>query len=227
MTPPPAAHATAPPPPPASQVLTTGARTRRTPTPRNLARRRLAVTIGKLLLPIASLILLASIALWPEFDLATDQARIAYRQVAGQIAGAHLTDAHYRGVDEAGRPYTLTASVAQQRGPDRVDLTNPKGDVTLQDGAWLMVQANRGVYLSQTSQLDLSQAVTLYRDDGTTLTTASASVDLKNGAAASAEPVHSEGPFGVLDAQGFTLLDKGAIVQFTGPATLHLNGGTP
>jgi hypothetical protein len=35
---------------------------------------------------------------------------------------------------------------------------------------------------------------------------------------------HAEGPFGVLDAQGFTLVDKGAAIQFHGPAKLTLNG---
>ena len=76
--------------------------------------------------------------------------------------------------------------------------------MTLADGTWLMLQSKHGVYLQHANQLDLSHDVTLYRDDGTTMTTASASVDLKNGAAASAEPTHAEGPFGTLDAQGFT-----------------------
>jgi len=83
------------------------------------------------------------------------------------------------------------------------------------------------VFLQHANQLDLSGAVTLYRDDGTTMTTASASVDLKNGAAASAEPTHAEGPFGTLDAQGFTLTDKGTAIQFAGPAHLVLNGSSP
>ena len=39
-----------------------------------------------------------------------------------------------------------------------------------------------------------------------------------------AEPTHAEGPFGSLDAQGFTLTDKGAAIEFTGPAHLVLNG---
>ncbi len=89
-----------------------------------------------------------------------------------------------------------------------------------------MLQAKDGVYLQHTSQLDLSHNVTLYRDDGTTLTTNSASIDLKNGAAAGAEPTHAEGPFGTLDAQGFTITDKGAAVQFAGPAHLVLNGAS-
>ena len=63
--------------------------------------------------------------------------------------------------------------------------------------------------MQHASQLDLSHDVVLYRDDGTTLRTESASIDLKNGAAANAEPVHAEGPFGTLDAQGFTAHRQG------------------
>ncbi len=101
----------------------------------------------------------------------------------------------------------------------------PKGDITLENGTWLMVQSKHGrLSCSTASQLDLSHDVTLYRDDGTTLRTASASIDLKSGAAASAEPTHAEGPFGMLDAQGFTVTDKGAAIQFAGPAQLVLNG---
>jgi hypothetical protein len=50
---------------------------------------------------------------------------------------------------------------------------------------------------------------------------------MKNGAAAGADPVHAEGPFGTLEARGgFTLLDKGATIQFAGPAHLVLNGAS-
>ena len=54
--------------------------------------------------------------------------------------------------------------------------------------------------------------------------TQSAAVDVRQGAATSSEMTHAEGPFGVLDAQGFTLVDKGAAIQFHGPAKLTLNG---
>src|SRR4051812_5541177 len=202
-------------------------RVRLLPSPGGLARRRMAITLTKWLLPAFALLLLASIALWPQLDRATDAARIAFQRASGEVGGARLTDARYRGVDEHGRPYTVTAATAQQDGPDRINLTVPKADITLEDGTWLMLQSRQGVYLQQSGQLDLSQAVTLYRDDGTTVVPASASIDLKNGAAASSEPTHAEGPFGVLDAQGFTLTDKGSAIQFTGPAHLVLNGSSP
>ena len=63
----------------------------------------------------------------------------------------------------------------------------------------------------------------IYRDNGVTLQTPSAAVDLKAGAAAGSQHTHAEGPFGTLDAQGFALVDKGAVVQFDGKSRLVLN----
>lgn len=205
-------------------ITAAAARMRRPPTAGSLARRHLFITLTKWLLPVVALALLASIALWPEFDIASIRAREAFRSMANEVGAAQLIDARYRGVDEKGRPYTVTAATAQQVSPEHFNLTMPKGDVTLQDGTWLMLQSKQGVFIQRSNQLDLSHDVTLYRDDGTTLVTASASIDLKNGVAAGSEPVHAEGPFGTLDAQGFSLLDKGAMVQFTGPAHVVLNG---
>jgi len=193
--------------------------------PNVLARRHLLITLTKWLLPVAALLLLATIALWPEIGHMRDTVRIAIEHTSG--GGATLTDAHYHGVDDHGRPYTVTAAIAQQDGPDRINLTTPQADITLTNGTWLMVHSKLGVYLQHSDQLDLSRNVTLYRDDGTTLTTASVSIDLKAGAAASDQPTHAEGPFGTLDAQGFTVVDKGAAIQFIGPAHLVLNGSSP
>lgn len=198
-------------------------RIHRPPSQAGIARRRFLISATKWLLPVGALALLATIALWPELDRTAEQGRVAFRRMGRDLNGAQVTDARYRGVDERGRPYTVTAATAQQVGPERINLTDPQGDVTQESGTWLMLQSKQGVFMQHASQLDLSDKVVLYRDDGTTLYTEAASIDLKNGAAASAEPVRAEGPFGTLNARGFTILDKGAIIQFTGPARLVLN----
>ena len=87
-----------------------------------------------------------------------------------------------------------------------------------------MLQGDTGVYMQHSSLLDLSGNVTLYREDGTTVTTDTATVDLKAGAAANNSRVHAEGPFGTLDAQAFAITDNGNVMQFTGPARLVMNG---
>jgi len=200
-------------------------RLRRPPTPGRIARRRLMILLAKLALPVLALALLTTMAMWPELKRSAAEVRLDLHQMIPDVAGDTVIDARFHGIDERGRPYTVTASEATQVNPDRINLTIPKGDVTLQNGTWLMLQSKNGVYRKQEDELDLSHAVTLYRDDGTTMLTESAAVDMKNGAAAGAQPVHAEGPFGVLDAKGgFTFTDKGEEVQFAGPAHLVLNG---
>jgi lipopolysaccharide export system protein LptC len=201
-----------------------GPRDRMPPAPRRIARRRFVINLTKWVLPVAATALLASIALWPEIQVSATRTRLAMNHVAGEVDGGKVIDARYNGVDEKGRPYTLTAATAWQIDPERVGLTSPKGDITLVNGTWLMLTAKQGTFMQHLNQLDLVTDVTLYRDDGTTMHTQSASVDLKAGAAAGSDPTHVEGPFGVLDAQGFTVMDKGSAIDFPGPAHIVMNG---
>jgi lipopolysaccharide export system protein LptC len=190
-----------------------------------LGRRRWVVRWTKRLLPLLALALLALIALWPEIDKMQEQGRVTFRRLTAVSAGgAMVTDARYRSVDERGQPYTVTAATATQVSPERINLTMPKADITLASGNWLMLEADKGVYMQHLGQLDLEGHVTLYRDDGTTVHSATATIDLKSGAAAGNDSVHAEGPFGTLDAQNFALLDKGRMIQFGGPGHLVVNG---
>ena len=205
--------------------------TRRRPAPAatGIVRRRWMVGWTKRLLPLCAVLLLGSIAAWPELDRARDAGRVAFRRTFGiEKDAARLTDPHYHGVDARGRPYTITADAAQQvgtarEGTDRINLVEPRGDVTTESGGWLYVRSKDGVYAQHLGQLDLSRDVVMYRDDGTTIYSATATIDLKAGAASTETQTHAEGPFGTLDSQGYTLVDKGAVIQFTGPSRLVLN----
>ena len=199
---------------------------RRAPSQAGITRRRVMIKLTKWLLPAAGLALLSSIVLWPQIDRMADSGRVSFRRLGLSDTGqARVVDARYRGINEKGEPYTITAATATQVTPDRVDLVTPKADLTTQAGAWLMLQSEHGVFMQKANMLDLSGHVVLYRDDGTTLNAAASTIDLTQGAAAANVPVHAEGPFGTLDAQGYALIDKGDTVQFTGPAKLVLNGG--
>lgn len=187
-------------------------------------RRRWLVSLAKRLMPLIALGLLLLVAFYPELNGGADHSRFSYRRIEVTPEGGQLTEAHYQGVDTAGRPYTVTASRVVQKGPERIELDTPKADMQMQAGDWMMVQARRGTYEQKANRLDLSGDVTLYRDDGTVLETETATLDLRANAAAGNAMVHAEGPFGVLDAQGFTVLDRGAVVRFTGPARLVLSG---
>ena len=212
---------------PRERLVLEGGRARREVSRRRIRRRRFTVLIAKLGLPLAAVLLLSAIVLWPEFSRLGEQGRTSFRRIFSvEAESGRMLDPHYRGVDERSRPYTITATWATQASPNRVDLGDPKGDMVLESGNWLQVQAKQGVFIQRSELLDLSHDVVLYRDDGTTLRTETAAIDVKQGAASSNDRTHAEGPFGTLDSQGFTLTDKAGAIQFQGPAKLVVNGAS-
>ncbi len=192
--------------------------------PRGRSHRRFSVKVVKYLLPLGAVALLSSIALWPELTRTVENGRVTWRRLTMISNGAGLMmRPRYHGLDGRDRPYTVSADTAERSGPNRINMAAPVGDVTLQNGTWLLLRARKGVFLQHTNELDLADAVSLFRQDGTIMTSQSATMNLKQGAATSDEYTHAEGPFGTLDAQGFTLVDKGTVIQFHGPAKLVLN----
>jgi lipopolysaccharide export system protein LptC len=213
-------------PRPQATRLPTPSRRRLPPNAGQLARRRLVVAIAKRVLPLAALALLASIALWPEFESAADRGRVAFRRVAEVRPDAlHIIDPRYQGVDDQNRPYTVTAvSAAQSGSAEVVQLRAPRADLLLSDGGWIYLEAREGRYDKPGNKLDLSGEVTIHHDDGTQFVTPSATVDIEGGGASGDEAVAAQGPFGTLTAQGFRLYDRGQVVIFTGRARAVLEG---
>jgi lipopolysaccharide export system protein LptC len=200
-------------------------RGRKMPSAGALYRRRLFVVWVKRVLPLGALMLLSAVMLWPEIVSQHNPARVSYHLggADGSDQGS-MTKAHYEGIDDSGRPYTMTAAKAVQTDADTVVLTQPAGDMTMKSGSWIMVQSKDGLYHAKAQHLDLSNHVVLYRDDGTTVRTSKAAINLKASTASGNETVNADGPFGTLDAHGFSITDRGTRLHFTGPAKLVLDG---
>jgi lipopolysaccharide export system protein LptC len=197
---------------------------RAAPDPAALARRRLAIAILKRVLPAAALAVLALIVLWPEISGLEDRVRFAYRKPDSTVTdSARIVAPRYVGRDEKGRPYELAAETAEQpSGSTTVALTKPTGDITLEDGAWVTLQAERGTFQRETRLLDLAGEVALFHDAGYEIRTERARIDLDAGRAAGDAPVAAQGPPGTLDGTGFRIEGQGAVVVFTGPARMVL-----
>jgi lipopolysaccharide export system protein LptC len=172
-----------------------------------LARRRTLLRWAKWVLPGTALLLLSSIAVWPEVDRLINANSAAIREISKvKIESGNLVGATYRGVDEHDRPFMVTSDSAHQTNPERMDLTNPAADILTQGGDWILVRSEKGVYMQHADILDLTGEVTLYRDDGLMMRS----------------PV-AEGPFGVLDAKGYLVSQHEGVAQFRGPGRLILN----
>jgi lipopolysaccharide export system protein LptC len=178
-------------------------------------------------LPGLALVLLALIVFWSEIERGGEASRVSFRRNLQPRAEAlRVVDPRYRGVDELNRPYTVTARTAQQVGSaDIYDLDLPRADILLSDGAWVYVEAERGRFDKLANHLDLAGNVTIYHDNGMMLLTESAAVDLGPGTASGDEPVAAQGGFGTLNAQGFRLTERGAVIVFLGRSHAVLEGG--
>jgi lipopolysaccharide export system protein LptC len=192
-----------------------------------MARRRFLVAWTKRLLPALALALLAAVVFWPEIEGNEDRSRVSFRRTIQPRAEAlRVVNPRYQGVDELNRPFTITARAGQQEGAAEIlNLEEPRGDITMGDGAWIYVQARTGRYDKPAGRLDLAGDVTIYHDNGTMLRTEQARVEMEAGTAEGDAPVAVQGGFGTLTAEGFRIRDRGAVVVFTGQAHAVLEGG--
>jgi lipopolysaccharide export system protein LptC len=129
-----------------------------------------------------------------------------------------MLNARYEGLDDKDQPYLLSADQAIQSSDnkDLIDLEMPKGDISLDDGAWLAMDANEGVYNRETELLDLAGNVTLFHDNGFELRSESARIDLEAGTAEGHETTEGQGPSGSSLSEGFLVLERGDVLVFTG-----------
>ena len=210
--------------PAAREHMLDGLRRRNSATLAALARRSAIVTVGKKLLPAAAVALLVALALAPSWHSGPAKDRVTYHVPSTQAEDAsRMQGARYHGVDQQGQPFTVTAANAVEQGSNDVALTQPVGDITLKSGAWLELRSDTGMFHQKSQMLNLKGNVTLYRNDGTTVTSTQADINLQTGSADGTAPTDVQGPFGTLHADhGFVLASRGSEITFNGPATLTL-----
>lgn len=195
------------------------------------ARSRLVSTL-KYVLPGLAFAMLVLVAVWPRFAPQEDSFRIDLAAV-GPTGGAkpQVLNPRLQGIDSEQRPFHITADLGSRSkadgGGEVYDLTNPKADIVLKDGSWIALNADDGVYESESNILYLTGNVNLFHDEGYEFQTSAARINLENSTASGDEPIDGQGPFGILNAEGFQVLDSGERIVFTGPARMTVFEGAP
>jgi lipopolysaccharide export system protein LptC len=173
----------------------------------------------RVVLPIAGVLVVAGVLLWPKI-----QAQFNHpTETSADERRARMINGRFVGSDSHGRPYTVTYESAEQPpGGGPVQMVNPIAELTLQNGHWLAVKADKGRYDQAAGLIDLSGHVELFHDDGYRFTTERAHVEFNKNMAWGDRAVRGRGPKGEIAARGFRVLDKGDSIVFTGPAKLLL-----
>jgi lipopolysaccharide export system protein LptC len=177
----------------------------------------------KLVLPLVAASLVVLVAAWPHIYQREDRFKIGIANVnLEEAATVRMVKARFTGIDAANRPYVLTADDAVQQAGDAnvVELTAPKGDITLANGSWVALTGETGHFYKDLQILDLSGQVNLFHDAGYEFRTATARFEMAKSAAEGNERVDGQGPFGSIVAEGFRIVDRGAVVHFLGKSRL-------
>lgn len=190
--------------------------------------RRRYVSLLRIVLPLAALLLAALVIAWPQLQN-RDRAGFSLaptRADPKEIEQLTMVNPRFVGLDSKQQPYTVTAKSATQEraGADMILLDFPQADILLENGAWVTVTGRLGRYSQKEQILDLEGDINVFHDSGYEFHTEQAQVDLANDTINGDVPVTGHGPGGIIDALGFMILDHGQTVIFTGESKLHLNG---
>ncbi len=174
------------------------------------------IGLMKLLLPAAAAALIAVVVAWPQVYRQVGQFTLKFSPIKISDLRVQMIGARYEGVSDRGQPYRITAAQAVQESADhdRIALTTLGAQLTLNNGIWTMVHANRGIYRRARKILDLSGHVSVYTDRGYEFHSKTAVVDFANGTVTSDDPVRGHGPAGTLVADSFRSTDKGDHLYF-------------
>ncbi len=169
----------------------------------------------RLILPAAMAAILALLAGW--VVVGGLLARIGETRPTGQ-ALIHMTNARFFGRDSGGRPYVLAAAEAARDDKDLklVTLTSPILTLDVGGVRPSRISADRGVYREDDRIVRLDGHVALRTADGDLFRTDRAIADTVRGVVTGPSAVHGAGPTGEINAEGFSVLDRGARVVFRG-----------
>jgi len=178
----------------------------------------------RLLLPLLACALLAMAIIWPQLDLRkiviADDADVKID--INDAQELRMRNARLVGTDENNLPFNVSAIQAKQGedGVNTIILDHPAGELALQDGGQLTMQANAGYFDREAKRLELSGAVTVQHGEGYRFQSESATVSLDTGRAVGSQPIEGYGPQGSLKGEGFEIIDRGKTVRILGKSRL-------
>ena len=181
-------------------------------------------------LPVLALVLIGLVVFWPQLTTIDKSFRLDFTDIDLSVTEKpSMLNVRYVGTDRQDRPFAVTADLARNldTAGAEVALENPKADILMQDGTWLLLSSKSGLFKRDLKKLELSKRVNLFHDSGYEFHTEHAVIDLAHSAAEGNKPVRVQGAFGDLSAVGFKISDQGRTLFFAGPAhmVLYPTGG--
>ena len=189
-------------------------------------RRKTVDTPSQRRLPLSLLLLSIGAALtvavssWLGFLANGKDISLEIKEVEGTETGeVQLSGARYRGLTPGGKPYEITAALANEfpDGSGRVDMNQPTAVVTLRNGSIVNLKSDVGVFNKQTDIVTMSGAVVVIQPDRQLrLDTEALEANLKAGEMHSDVPVLVQDIDRRINADSMRVYDNGSRIIFGG-----------
>ncbi|MCH8181849.1 MAG: LPS export ABC transporter periplasmic protein LptC [Proteobacteria bacterium] len=177
----------------------------------------------KILLPLTAAALIGLVVAWPDESKEASGFRLSFANtIPGDPGAPGMSEARYIGTDANNQPFVITADMVTPdiKNPNRFLLSTLQADITFDNGAWMSLTAPSGIYDREKQFLQLTGKVDIFSDRGFELHTTGVRVDLARSMAEGDQPVQATGPLGVLEANGFRIVQRDERLFFTGGVKL-------
>ena len=172
-----------------------------------------------LLLGIGAALTIA-VSSWLGFLATGKDVSLEIKEVKGTETGeVQLSGARYRGLTRGGKPYEITAALANESpdGLGRVDMNQPTAVFTLRNGSIVNLKSDVGVFNKQTNTVIMSGAVVVIQPDRQLrLYTETLEADLTVGEMHSDVPVLVQGIDRLINADSMRAYGSGSHIIFGG-----------
>ena len=199
-------------------------------------RRKTVDTASQRQLPLSLLLLSIGAALtvavssWLGFLATGKDVSLEIKEVRGTETGeVQLSGARYRGLTRGGKPYEITAALANESsdGSGRVDMNQPTAVLTLRNGSIVNLKSAVGVFNKQTNIVTMSGAVVVTQPDRQLrLDTENLEANLKAGEMQSDVPVRVQDIDRRINADSMRVYDNGSLIIFGGKTKMIIKNKT-
>lgn len=191
---------------------------------RRAVRHSRLVHLAKIVLPLLSVVIIASF-FWTSFFTANLPANLKIDRSVLQNGKLVMSDPVLTGQDENGALYRLTAKRAVQDlvRPDIVSLQTIDASLPLKNGERASVSAEAATFNRKTKMVTFDKPFHITTDSGMSADLKSARFDVKAGQFVSLTPVSVDSKEGSIIADSMRMGDKGHTIEFNDRVKMTVN----
>lgn len=164
------------------------------------------VSVMKGILPIAAVVLLASVVAYSVMPRQKDK-YVGMKQSGNLARDLTMTKSSFTGTDDKGNPFKITFAelIQDPNNRKRADLKQIDADMQFENQSWINASAKHGWIDGDAGILKLDGGISIFTDNGYELHTDSATAYIKENILTGDAPVNGHGPLGRFSADRFNV----------------------